>query len=162
MAADKGEQDNFFSGPRKDTRLKWNIIRMNAVNTCLVVLSRSMALPQISLTVDKPWAAKDEIRLLLDVASKVLVRAVTCSWCCRDCTMLGRTITYQAHSTTYQEIKSVDSTVPYLVLVYNCGFSEYPMSLSLLSGRMAWLVLDIFSIWVVWSSSPPTPWERPI
>jgi len=44
---------------------------------------------------------------------------------CGDCTTLGRSITYQTHSTTYQQMRKVDSTVPDLVLVQNCGFSEY-------------------------------------
>merc|ERR1719318_1992945 len=44
---------------------------------------------------------------------------------CGDCTTLGRSITYQTHSTTYQQMRKVYSTVPDLVLVQNCGFSEY-------------------------------------
>jgi hypothetical protein len=50
----------------------------------------------------------------------------TCTSQCGDCTTLGRTITYQTHSTTYQQMRKVDSTVPDLVLVRNCWFSEYP------------------------------------
>jgi len=44
---------------------------------------------------------------------------------CGDCTSLGRSITYQTHSSTYQQFRKVDNTVPDLVLVQNCGFAEY-------------------------------------
>jgi len=44
---------------------------------------------------------------------------------CGDCSSNGRSITYQTHSTTYQQMKSTDTTVPDIILVQNCGFSEY-------------------------------------
>ena len=43
---------------------------------------------------------------------------------CGDCTSLGRNITYQTHSSTYQQMRKVDDTLPDLVLVQNCGFAE--------------------------------------
>lgn len=53
---------------------------------------------------------------------------------CRDCTTLGRTISYQTHSTTYQQMKKVDNAKPDIVLVQNCGFSEYPAT----AGSTGW------------------------
>jgi len=44
---------------------------------------------------------------------------------CDDCSSLGRYITYQTYSSTYQEMRKVNTEVPDLVLVQNCGFSEY-------------------------------------
>lgn len=45
---------------------------------------------------------------------------------CEECTALGRTITHQMFSKTYQEFRKFNSSSePDLVIVQNCGFHEY-------------------------------------